>query len=93
MMQASDMILGLLIIFLCGWAVMLAVGQKALEFSVNALDAKQASEAVIVSPAYCGQVAGYALVRAPELAEKEYYTTAGFNRDVNRAFICLYRQA
>jgi len=92
-MQASDMILGLLIIFLCGWAVMLAVGQRSLEFSVNSLDAKQASQAVIVSPQYCKQVAGYALVSAPDLRETEYFTTAGFNKDVNRVFLCLYRQA
>ena len=92
-MQASDMILGLLIIFLCGWTVMLAVGQRSLEFSVNALDAKQASQAVIVSPAYCKQVAGYALVRPPDLREKEYFTTAGFNNDTNRVFLCLYQQA
>ncbi|MCX6799167.1 MAG: hypothetical protein NTW59_03665 [Candidatus Diapherotrites archaeon] len=91
-MQTSDLILGLLIILLCGWVVMLSVNQSGLAVSVNALNIKQSSQSVLVSPNYCKQIADYSLVRAADLREKEYFMTAGFNSDTNRVFLCLYEQ-
>ena len=92
MMQASDLILGMLIIFLLGWTVMLAVGQRGLDVAVNAISVRQASGSVLFSPNYCKQVAGYALVMATSLQEKEYLTTVGFNHDTNQSFLCFYEQ-
>ena len=91
-MQVSDLILGLLIILVLGWTMMIAVEQRGMAVSVNVLNLKQSAQAVLVSPEKCGQLSGYQLVKANELSEKEYYTTAGFDRDTNRAFFCFYEE-
>jgi hypothetical protein len=92
-MQVSDIILGLLIILVLGWTMMIAVEQKGMTVSINALNLKQSAQAVLISPEKCNPVAGHKLVKANELAGKEYYTTAGFDHDTNRAFFCFYEAA
>jgi len=89
-MQATDMILGLLIIFLLGWTVMLAVQQQALFLSMQALEARQNAQGIQVSPEACSQLPGKSLVRATGIKEKEYFTTIGFNPDQNQIYLCFY---
>jgi len=89
-MQASDIILGLLIILLVGWTLMLAVQQTALSNSLSALEAKQVAQGIQISPDKCRQMADYTLVAGPELSGKEYLTTAGFDQDQNQVFFCFY---
>lgn len=53
---------------------------------------EQGAQAVLVSPEKCAQVAGHGLIKANELLQKEYYTTVGFNRNVNRVFSAFTRK-
>ena len=89
-MQASDMILGLLIIILCGWAVMISVQQNALSTSLQALEVRQVAQGILVSPERCPELAGHSVVKATSLREKEYLTTVGFDADRNQAYFCFY---
>lgn len=89
-MQASDIILGLLIIFLVGWTVMLAVQQHALNTSLQALEAKQVAQGIQMSPQKCSPMQGQVLVDATEITEKEYITTVGFDADRNQIYFCFY---
>ncbi len=89
-MQASDIILGLLIIMLTGWSVMLAVQQHGLSVGLQALESKQVAQGIQISPEKCAYLPGKALVKAPNLAEAEYFTTYGFDLDQNQAYVCFY---
>ena len=89
-MQAGDIILGLLIIMLTGWMVLLAVQQQSLNVSLQALEAKQVAQGILVSPDKCAALEGKSLVRATEFREKEYLTTVGFSKDQNQVFFCFY---
>ena len=89
-MQATDMILGLLIMLLLGWTVMMAVQQQALSLNMQALEARQNAQGIQISPERCGQIPGKAIVRATELLEKDYFTTVGFNQDQNQIYLCFY---
>ena len=89
-MQASDIILGLLIIMLVGWTVMLSVQQQGLNLSMQALEAKQVAQGIQISPDKCSYLAGLSLVKGPSLEEKEYFTTVGFDSDKNQTYFCFY---
>lgn len=89
-MEPSDIILGLLIILLVGWTVMLAVQQQGLSLGLQALEAKQTAQGIQISPDKCGQVQGRALAKGPEISEKEYFTTVGFDPDMNQVYFCFY---
>jgi len=89
-MQASDLILGLLIIMLVGWTIMIAVQQQALIVDLRALEAKQVAEGFQVSPEKCKALQGHSLVKAVNIAEKEYFTTVGFDKDLNQMYFCFY---
>ncbi len=89
-MQTSDVILGLLIILLVGWTMLIAIEQRGVRVSLNALSVMQAGQAIRVSPEKCKQVAGHRLVKAAELRQEEYYTTVGFDTDLNQSFFCFY---
>ena len=89
-MQASDMILGLLLIVVLGWIVMLAVQQAGLNIGLQALEAKQVAQGIQISPDKCGSVEGKTLVLATEITEKEYFTTVGFDRERNQVYFCFY---
>ncbi len=84
------MILGLLIMLLVGWTIMMAVQQQALGLGLQALEAKQNAQGIQISPERCDPVQGKDLVRATDIAEKEYFTTVGFNSDQNQIFLCFY---
>ena len=89
-MQASDIILGLLIIFLVGWTVILAVQQHGLNASLRTLEAKQVAQGIQMSPEKCGAIQGYDIVKATKITEKEYVTTVGFDADRNQVYFCFY---
>lgn len=89
-MQASDLILGLLIILLVGWTIMIAVQQQAMVVDLLALEAKQVAEGFQVSPEKCGALPQYSLVKATKITEKEYLTTVGFDADLNQMYFCFY---
>jgi len=89
-MQASDIILGLLIIMLTGWTVMLAVQQQALGVGLQALEIKQVAEGVQISPEACQAVQGKTIVKAPDLAEKDYFITIGFDTNNSQTYFCFY---
>ncbi len=86
----SDMILGLLLIFLLGWTVMLAVQQTGLNASVQALEAKQVAQGIQISPEKCGTMEGYNLVVATEITEKEYIITTGYDKEITQVYFCFY---
>ena len=90
-MQASDIILGLLIILLVGWNVMLAVQQNVLSSNITALEAKKVAQGIQISPGKCPEMSGYVLATGTELSEKEYLTTVGFDPDRNQAYFCFYQ--
>ncbi|MBN2067146.1 MAG: hypothetical protein JW744_01620 [Candidatus Diapherotrites archaeon] len=89
-MEVSDIILGLLIILLVGWTMMVAIEQRSMKVELNALSVKQRAQGVNVSPEGCRQLAGYSLVSASQLQEKDYFTTVGFDPDSNQAYLCFY---
>lgn len=89
-MQASDMILGLLIILLTGWTVMLAVQQHGLSVSLQSLEAKQVAQGIQFSPNKCRQLPNQTLVKATEIQEEDYFTTVGFDPDQNQVYFCFY---
>ena len=89
-MQVSDMILGLLLIFLLGWTVMLAVQQAGLNVSVRSLEAKQVAQGIQISPEKCGTLEGHSLVRATEITEKEYIITTGYDGKISQVYFCFY---
>jgi hypothetical protein len=90
-MQATDMILGLLIMLLVGWTVMLAVQQQALSLDMQALEARQNAQGIQISPEACNPVQGKSIVRATDITEREYFTTVGFNPDQNQIYLCFYQ--
>lgn len=89
-MQASDVILGLLIILLAGWTVMIVVQQQALSLSLQGLEARQNAQGIQVSPERCARLEGKTIVRATQIQEKEYFTTVGFSPDQNQIYLCFY---
>ena len=89
-MQVSDMILGLLLIFLLGWTVMLAVQQTGLNVAVKALEAKQVAQGIQISPEKCGTMEGHNLVLATEITEKEYIITTGYDEEISQVYFCFY---
>ena len=89
-MQASDMILGLLIILLTGWTMMLAVQQHGLSVSLQSLEAKQVAQGIQISPSKCRQLPNQTVVKATEVVEGEYLTTVGFDPDQNQVYFCFY---
>jgi len=91
-MQASDIILGLLIILLVGWVVILSVQIQGLDLDLQSLEAKQVAQGIQVSPDKCSQMPGYRLVKGTQIVEKEYLTTVGFNPDQNQVYFCFYEQ-
>ena len=84
------MILGLLLIFLLGWTVMLAVQQTALNASVQALEARQVAQGIQISPEKCGNLEGHRLVMATEITEKEYIITTGYDEEIKQVYFCFY---
>jgi hypothetical protein len=89
-MQASDMILGLLIVVILGWTLMLAVQFAGLNAGLQALEAKQVAQGIQISPEKCGEVWGKTLVLATEIEEKEYFTTVGFDSERKQVYFCFY---
>ncbi len=89
-MQVSDMILGLLLIFLLGWTVMLAVQQTGLTVAVGALEAKQVAQGIQISPEKCGVLDEHNLVLATDIIEKEYTITTGYDNEINQIYFCFY---
>ena len=92
-MQVSDIILGLLIILLVGWTMLLAIEQRGMTVSLRALELQQSGQALGASPDKCHQLAGYTLIQPRNFNEKEYYTTVGFDPDLNQSFFCFYETA
>ena len=90
-MQASDIILGLLIILLVGWAIMISIQQQSFSLGLQALEAKQTAQGIQVSPERCSPVVGKALVKATGMGEGEYLTRVGFDNDLNQLYFCFYR--
>jgi len=89
-MQASDIILGLLIIFLVGWTIIIAVQQQAIASDLRALEAKQVAQGIQMSPEKCPERPGQRLVRGTELEEEQYLTTVGFDSNRSQVYFCFY---
>ncbi|MDP6671092.1 MAG: hypothetical protein QGI60_04735 [archaeon] len=91
-MDATDIVIGVILIAALAWVSIIALNQGANNATFADLYTKTALNKTLIShPDVCPEQIGFELVGSDNISREQYFISSGYT-DFNQSFFCFYKE-